>query len=273
MNAVMTRFLSGSGVPVLAYHRVLNMRDVRNGEIRSLYAMSQQQFAQQMTYLSEHDFRAVTLDEVFRDPASTHKRVVICFDDGYADNFTNALPVLNDLGLKATFFLIVNRMGSDEFMTWQQVERMQEQNMAMQSHTLNHPILTNLHKSELLKEVARSKSVLEKRLGVPVDYISFPHGMYSESVVEACRKAGYSGSCNSDFGYFNPAGDPFRINRIMVKRSFDFQHFVQMVQANWRFILKHGSSSRLKKGINQIIGFDRYQRLAKMLYRSEETIT
>lgn len=260
-------------IPVLAYHRVIRTSGNRNHHVYSPYALPQSQFSKQMQYLVENGFRAVTLGELLANPDSAEKRVIISFDDGYLDNYTSAFPILKEMGLKATFFVIVNRIGSKHFMSWHHLRKMLESNMEIQSHTLSHKSLSSLKREDLLNEVLNSKITLENELGSKVRFISFPHGMYNKKVLQACKMASYVGCCNSDFGYFNPGQYSYLINRFMVKQSYDFNTFTNMVNADWRFVMKFGSLIRAKRTINQFIGFGIYHRLYRMVYRTRETIS
>ncbi|MFQ5706812.1 MAG: polysaccharide deacetylase family protein [bacterium] len=260
-------------VAVLAYHRVLSESDLPNGRLRSPYAMTLASFEKQMYLLVEIGFQAVTLDEVLSHPDPQAKRVVLTFDDGYVDNYTQAWPVLRHFGFKATFFVIANRIGSEAFMSWQQLKEMTAAGMAVESHTANHQPLTSLSNGECLHELVQSRQTIEARLGRPVRFVSFPHGMYDRTVLQACRKAGYAGGCNSDFGYFKPGGDVFKINRFMVKKDYDLKTFSEMVRGRWQFAVKVGIPKRVKQQVTRLIGFERYQSLYKKFYGAEETVT
>jgi len=90
-------------LPVLMYHHFA--QESPYGTIVSF-----DKFREQMTALKDAGFTAVTLEEV-RDyvldgvplPA---KPVLITMDDGYTSNLVNAAPVLEELGLRATVFVI-----------------------------------------------------------------------------------------------------------------------------------------------------------------------
>ena len=260
-------------IPVLAYHRVLRKLAFRNGELSSPYVMPRLQFEQQMKYLAENGFQAVSLDEVFLNPNSTAKRIIISFDDGYKDNYTVAFPILKKFGLKATFFVIANRIGTGQFMSWDNLQMLLEAKMEVQSHTLNHQPLSTLSELTLMDELVNSKILLEQRLDKQVHFVSFPHGMYNRAVLKTCKQVGYWGSCNSDFGYFDPNGDLYRINRFMVKKAYGLDTFVHMVTANWQFKVKFGISNRIRQGFTRLIGFERYQKFYQRIYGVDETVT
>ena len=49
--------------------------------------------------------------------------IIITFDDGYEDNYTNMMPMINAMGMKATMFMATNYIGKENYVSWQQFER------------------------------------------------------------------------------------------------------------------------------------------------------
>jgi peptidoglycan/xylan/chitin deacetylase (PgdA/CDA1 family) len=79
-------------------------------------------FDAQMRYVSRH-YRVVSLAELVRrlEGQSSQPVVAITFDDGYRDNYQNALPVLERYGLPATIFLTTGNLDSREPMWFEQL--------------------------------------------------------------------------------------------------------------------------------------------------------
>ena len=92
------------------------------------------------------------------------KYVVIIFDDGYLNNYINAFPNLLKYNLKAAFFVIVDRIGSPNYLTWKHLEEMIECSMDVQSHTLSHELLVSLPKHSLEQELLAAKTILQEKL-------------------------------------------------------------------------------------------------------------
>jgi len=87
---------------ILIYHRVLDQADfMRPGEV------DKQAFTWQMQLLARY-FNVLSLNEALSGLQNDNlppRAVTITFDDGYADNLHNALPILKQFGLSATFFI------------------------------------------------------------------------------------------------------------------------------------------------------------------------
>lgn len=255
-------------VPVLAYHRVLAEKEAP----RSPYAVTREQFESHMRYLAEHGFRALTITELRNASKLSGPTVAITFDDGYRDNVETARPVLKSYGLTATFFVITGRIGGDDFMQWQHLQMLLEDGMEVGSHSVHHHALSTLAPEALRKEVRGSVEKLNQRLGPRRWTISFPHGMYDEVVIEACREAGYVAACTSDFGYFSPGGEgDYCIPRLMVKKRCDVSRFSAMLQGDWHYAMRVGVPTRIKQGITRVVGFECYQWLYRQVYGAQAT--
>src|SRR5262245_10488047 len=150
-----------SYLPVLMYHRVLTPEE-RKSIAPTPYEILWDNFIAQLRFLKKEGFRSYTIDELWRpgDAGNRHARpkgVAITFDDGYVDNYLHAFPVLQEFGFKATFFVIVNKIDSPEFMNWSQLREMQGCGMSIQSNTLNHAALPTLPLEHVYEQIFEAR--------------------------------------------------------------------------------------------------------------------
>ena len=115
---------SAPGVPVLNYHQV----EEKNGNPLTLWP---DQFETQMSYLADEGYTTITIDEMMdaleNGTPLPDKPVIITFDDGYADNYEYAYPILKKYGFKATIFLIYDFTNAyPNYLTWDQNNEMKE---------------------------------------------------------------------------------------------------------------------------------------------------
>lgn len=190
---------------ILAYHRV-------NPEIRDGLSVSPQMLQRQLAHLLANGWHNVLLDEVIATSteSSRDRSFAITFDDGYQDNYFHAVPVLEGLGLRATVFLIAGQIDSprpfpwlritpsdsydpeDLHMTTNQIRELLDRGtIAFGSHTMTHPLLSELDREVARGEIESSKHVLEDRFGIGVKTFCYPAGNFNAETVELVQQAGY----------------------------------------------------------------------------------
>ncbi len=186
--------LSGLPPPILMYHYV---RSVDQGSDPLGYDLSvtPDEFNSQMAWLHEQGYIGVRMDGITRclrgDAPCPSKAIALTFDDGYADAYTDALPVLKRYGLNATFYIVTNFVGQPGYMTWEQVAELRDAGMEIGAHTIDHLDLRTLDPTEMLRQIAQSKSDLESKLRISVTSFCYPAGFYDPAIEEMVRASGY----------------------------------------------------------------------------------
>ncbi len=210
--AVCWRVYFRQGVPILAYHRV--------GDQAEIYSVSPADFERQMKYLADNGYTAISLKEMFTGFAGQQrlpaKPVVITFDDGYADNYWTALPILQKYGMKATVFIITGQVGQPDYLSWEQIAHMQRQGMEIGSHTVNHVTLTEIPPDERNHEIAAAKAALDANLDEAVEFLAYPFGQYDIALYPLLRQAGYKGACSGVIGLNQAGDDPYSLKRVNI---------------------------------------------------------
>src|SRR6266481_9690243 len=176
-------------VPILMYHSI---SDNLFGMSHPYYHINTlpEVFSEQMRWLRNSGYRTVGLDEAWEGLAAgsdLSKTVVITFDDGYQDFYTDALPVLKQCGFTATIFLATDRIqdtsarfeGAD-YLTWREVRELQAEGIRFGSHTVTHPDLRSLGPDQIEFELACSKEIIEQNLGAPVQSFAYPFSFPEE---------------------------------------------------------------------------------------------
>lgn len=126
-----------------------------------------EQFKEQMKYLKDNGYTTLTLNELYnfleKNKPIPEKSIVITLDDGYVDNYTNAYPILKELGFNATVFVITSNIDKDKrTLTSKQIKEMDEAGIQIASHTYNHDKLDDLSYEKQLQTMKKSKDDLEK---------------------------------------------------------------------------------------------------------------
>lgn len=141
--------------------------------------------------------------------------VSIAFDDGLANVYRNALPIMNQYGFKSTQYIVSGAIGSQTkldlpAMAKAQISAMYKAGHEIGSHTVNHPDLTLLNASKLKSELSNSKTALNASYP-PVENFAIPFGRYNDTVTAAIKKY-YSSARTSDGGENTLINfDPYRL--------------------------------------------------------------
>ena len=117
---------------------------------------------------------------------------VVTFDDGHLTNYEVALPLLQNYGLTARFFITVGWTGQKPgYMGWEDLRKLHNSGQKIGAHGWSHALLTRCSPSALEMELTRPRLILEDKLGVSITTMSFPGGRYNKRVIAACAAAGY----------------------------------------------------------------------------------
>jgi len=208
------RYLVGYGTPFLtAYSKIrwiLSTGDLGYVRILMYHNIPEEKFAQferQITYFaSQYQFLTpLQFQEFIQGKYSiVGIRLLITFDDGFKSNRIVAEKFLNPFGIKGVFFVPTEFIGlqdasrRNEFivkqiyksiatdpeispdmepLAWKDLEYLLEQGHSIGCHTKNHKRLPELYsKEELYDEIVESGNILEKKLGVPINYFAYPFG-------------------------------------------------------------------------------------------------
>jgi peptidoglycan/xylan/chitin deacetylase (PgdA/CDA1 family) len=257
-------------VPMLLYHALVNGEE--NSEN---YAITRNEFERHVRYLSDHGFESITCDDVMNGGAldAGKKYVLITFDDGNISDYVNALPVLVRYGFVATFFVTVNRIGTENYVDWSQLMDMREKGMSIQSHSMNHVFLSDLDAGLLEREVAGSKKALEEMLSLSVHYLSLPGGFTSRRVVKAVREAGYAGVVTSSPGFNRVGGRtgrPFCFRRFAVTRRTTLEELRKIANGDPLTGATHRLLYLTKSLAKKVLGSRGYYRIWSRYFKYEK---
>jgi peptidoglycan/xylan/chitin deacetylase (PgdA/CDA1 family) len=230
------------GAIVLMYHAIGGI-----DEPPSKYVVSLRRFKRQMAWLRWTGRAVITVGELVTDlkggtpPAAG--AVIISFDDGYADNYREALPVLREHGFRATIFVVsscvggVGSWGDDpillgrQLLTAGEVEALRSEGCEIGGHSRTHPSLVAIASDDLEAEIAGSRRELEQLSGHPVTTFAYPFGDFDPTVARTVRDCGYEGACCSRSGINELRTPLFELRRVEVRGTDSLWQFIGMA---WR---------------------------------------
>ena len=215
------------GIPVLYYHSV-------NDTVDNEVTISPELLKKQLEYIKYQGYITLSMNEVenyilYNQPIP-EKSILITFDDGYMDNYSKAYPILKELNMKATIFCITSELDGSYYLSEEALKEMSQNNIDIESHTVNHLHLNKLTYDEQLKEMSGSKTKLENITGKKVTSIAFPFGDYNEYSVKAAKNAGYNIAFTTNKGFADRDDNPLELDRIYVNSYYDMNTFISILE-------------------------------------------
>lgn len=211
--AVMVEMYPPQGTLILEYHKI-------NDRTKDEYTVSTADFAAQMDALKEDGYTTISVLDFLRAKKGKQelpeKPVIVTFDDGYSDNYTEALPILEKRGMKATVFMVTNDIGLPGYLSWDQLFDMEKRGVELGSHTANHLPLTNMTLDEARDELQKSKLQMEWKGLKTIFVLSYPNGKYDKFMPKLLKEQEYLAAVTGDAGLNTFRTDPYRLLRTNV---------------------------------------------------------
>lgn len=239
---------------ILMYHMICE--PVPGARFNGL-RVSPRQLDRQLAWLRHRGWQFRFLSEVLSADAAKLQRpaktCVITFDDGYADNLHNALPILQRHGAVATLYLVQHRDNND----WS-VKKKKHHNegelarepkltdagvetllasgcFELGGHSATHADFSKLDPATRRMEIEDSKSALEARFGVPLETYAYPFGIYDSVDVDLVRNAGFAGAVTTRSGISRHLqAERFELKRVKVSGKKGQLTFCLGMRMGWR---------------------------------------
>lgn len=218
-------------IPILMYHQI-EAPPPQGASFRSLY-VSPGAFARQMAFLRLLGYRGLSMSALmpYLTGERTGKVAGITFDDGYLNNLTNALPVLNQHGFTSTCYAVSQQLGKtnewdDEtgiaqtpLMDAVQLRQWLTGGQEVGAHTRHHVRLTQTDALTGVAEISQCRSELESMTDSPVRHFCYPYGEYSADHVAMARAAGFESVTTTRRSRCQTQEDMMQLPRVPVVRS------------------------------------------------------
>ena len=205
-------------VPVLMYHHISDVpRDAT--PMRRDLTVTPAAFRAQLAWLQVHGYTTVTTGDVRTaldggTPLPPHP-VVLTFDDGYADAFDVALPLLREFRAVGVFFVVVNLLDRDGYLTRDQVRALSDAGMDVESHGMDHVNMAKLTPEQQRAQFCGSRAILSLITGRPVRHFAYPNGDAPASQ-DALAECDYASAYLKAGGSLQEAATPYLLRRMRV---------------------------------------------------------
>lgn len=215
---------AGRRVPVLMYHAISD----ECWGLEGLF-VSPSEMDKQLQYLEDNGYTTIWFEDLpYID--QIEKPVILTFDDGYDDNYTELFPLLKKHNAKATIFVVTSRMGTGRFMTAEQAREMSESGLvSIQSHTSSHRELKWLDAAELDAELSLSVLEVTRITGKQPFVVCYPSGKYSDLAVEKVEEYFTFGTIIDGYTYVTGECRRGAIPRLRIPREMTVSGFAWTV--------------------------------------------
>ncbi len=224
-------------VPIFLYHFVgrANLEDAEHHS-KTRYDVSRADFDAQLALLRRLGYHTVTIDQVV---AAIHgqtplppRPIALTIDDGWVEQYTNILPLLQKYGMVATYYIPSTYPVGGRFITWAQLQEIADAGMQIGSHTRKHVDLTAVDAQTAWYELTDSKATLEAHLGITITSLSYPYANYSPAVIAMVKKAGYTSAVAMGPTVRQSEASLYRLNRTEIFGTRTLADFVERLP--WR---------------------------------------
>jgi len=225
-------------VPILMYHHIDDPPPGADA-LRYDLSVSPKSFEEQLRYLREQGYEGITLNDLALyltvGQELPPKPIILTFDDGYADAYSHAFPLLQRFGYAGTFFLISAPIdnGDPDYLSWNQVKEMHHAGMRFEPHSYNHPDLRNRGFKFVVFQILAPKEAIEARTGETCRFFAYPSGRYDQFVIDVLRSAYYWGAVLVEQGATHTSNDLFTLRRVRVHGGEDLDSFVRILNLDW----------------------------------------
>ncbi len=166
-------------------------------------------FESHLKYLRDNGYKVIPLRQLVdwylkKGPAPAPKSVVIVEDDAHKTVYSDMLPLAKKYKVPVTVFIYPSAVSNAKYaMTWDQLRELKKSGLFdFQSHTYWHPNFRKDRKKmkpaefdkSVTMQLTKSKARIEKELGVKVDLLAWPFGIYDDDLLRRAAAAGYVGT-------------------------------------------------------------------------------
>jgi len=216
-------------IPILMYHSISRHATPKFKP----FTVSSESFADHMAYLRQHAYTLMTVTQLVKvltqeGSVLPERPIVLTFDDGFADFFTDALPILQQYGFPATLYVTTGFVGSTSrwmqregeatrlMLTWEQLTEICMCGVELGGHSHSHRQLDTLPLTIAQDEIVHCKRLLEDHLGQEVLSFAYPHGYHSATTKRLVREAGYRSACAVSYAMSSEVTDTLALARLQI---------------------------------------------------------
>lgn len=205
-------------VPILMYHYVEYVQDAKDTIRQSLDTIPAT-FEEQLQTLITAGYTFMTARELGNvldgSQKLPSKPILLTFDDGYRDFYTDAYPLLKKYHVKATAYIVPGFLDKPNYMFSYQVSDLVNDGLVeIGAHTIHHVWLKDMPKAQAEIEIAQSKKMLEDTFNIRVVSFAYPYGAFDKQALDLTKQAGFWTAVSTIPGIDANQNDQFFLYRL-----------------------------------------------------------
>lgn len=212
--------------PILLYHQIADI------DPPSQYYMPPADFKAQMEALRAWGYTPIPISllvEAITSGADLPPRpVVISFDDGDENVYTEAFPIMRDLGFPGVIYIISSALNGKDHLTSTEILEMVAAGWEVGDHSMTHIYLTDNH-GQVWTEASQSRLDLEAALSIPVNTFAYPYGAADTFVMEKVSQYGYQAAVGLGSSAAQGPDNLFYLSRVEVVYGTTLDQFAALL--------------------------------------------
>jgi len=224
-------------VPILLYHRF-------GASVADSMTVTTTVFESHLIYLRQNGYTVIPLKQLVnyylgKGPVPPRKSVVIVVDDGHKTVYTDMLPLVKKHRIPVTLFLYPSAISNASYaMTWDQIRELKKTGLFdLQGHTYWHPNFKKEQKklspADYQKfvdmQLRKSRDRLAKELGISVDMLAWPFGIYDDWLTAKAAEAGYAAAFTIERRHADGSDKAMRLPRYLLSNADKGKVFERIV--------------------------------------------
>ncbi len=188
-------------VPILMYHYIEYVQD-KGDTIRQSLDITPFTFEEQIKTLKSAGYSFVTTSDIVQalngQKSLPPKAIVLTFDDGYRDFYTDAFPIIKKYKIRVVAYIVPNFIDRPNYMFSDQLVEIKDSGLVeIAAHTMDHVWLKGISKEVAKEEIADSKKVLEEKLHITVNSFAYPYGAFDRQAMDLVKSAGFTNAAST----------------------------------------------------------------------------
>jgi len=224
-------------IPILVYHRF-------GPVVADNMTVTTPVFASQLQYLHENGYTMISLRQLVayrlgQAPSPPPRSVVITVDDAHQSVYSHMFPLVKRHRIPVTLFVYPSAISNASYaLRWKQLQELQATGLFdIQAHTYWHPnfkkekkrLAPEQYEKLVESQLSKAKTTLESRLGLHIDFLSWPFGIYDDELISKAIAAGYVAAVTLDRRHTNPSDSLMALPRYLMTDADRGKRFARLV--------------------------------------------